>query len=207
MNAPAPLRPTAASEPLALLYCAHHPWLNAWLRRRLGDAADAADLAQDVFVRLINKPLLQLDNAAKARAYLKAVAQNLATDLWRRRQLEQAWLEALANAPESYAPSAQHQVEVMQTLCELDAMLRSLPAKVSRVFMLKMVCEMNEADIASDMGISTRMVRKYQAQAMLHCMKLELSLTQHPHSQCTPSPLIATPHSLCTDPAIELVQP
>ena len=30
------------------LYSSHHGWLNAWLRARLGNAADAADLANTV---------------------------------------------------------------------------------------------------------------------------------------------------------------
>jgi len=39
---------------MAALYVAHHGWLQAWLRRRLGDAHQAADLAQDTFVRLLS---------------------------------------------------------------------------------------------------------------------------------------------------------
>ncbi|MCP2821025.1 RNA polymerase subunit sigma-24, partial [Salmonella enterica subsp. enterica serovar Typhimurium] len=30
------------------LYRGHHGWLQGWLRRKLGDAMDAADIAQDV---------------------------------------------------------------------------------------------------------------------------------------------------------------
>ncbi|WP_066737312.1 sigma factor [Cupriavidus sp. D384] len=36
------------------LYCDHHSWLKGWLHRRLGSAEQAADLAQDTFVRLLN---------------------------------------------------------------------------------------------------------------------------------------------------------
>src|ERR1700756_5510846 len=39
-----------------VLYEDHHCWLQGWLRRRLGNAADAADLAHDAFLRLILKP-------------------------------------------------------------------------------------------------------------------------------------------------------
>ena len=35
------------------LYCDHHGWLKGWLRQRLGNSCDAADLAQDTFVRVI----------------------------------------------------------------------------------------------------------------------------------------------------------
>ncbi|MBV8624203.1 MAG: RNA polymerase subunit sigma, partial [Herbaspirillum sp.] len=32
------------------LYCDHHSWLQGWLRRRLGNSEQAADLAQDTFL-------------------------------------------------------------------------------------------------------------------------------------------------------------
>ena len=47
----------APSHPdIALLYSDHHGWLVGWLRRRLGNPCDAADLAQDTFVRVLGKP-------------------------------------------------------------------------------------------------------------------------------------------------------
>src|SRR3546814_14792837 len=45
-----------------------HAWLPAWLSRRLGNAADAADLAHDAFIRLIDKPH-RFDSAPEARGY------------------------------------------------------------------------------------------------------------------------------------------
>ena len=46
-----------ASSPLhreiSTLYAGHHGWLQGWLRSRLGNAFDAADLAQDTFVRIL----------------------------------------------------------------------------------------------------------------------------------------------------------
>ncbi|PWF22572.1 sigma-70 family RNA polymerase sigma factor [Corticimicrobacter populi] len=170
---PLPAR-TANNLHVEALYQAHQPWLKSWLLARLNHNADAADIAQDVFIRLLVKPVPTLDNAPKARAYLKVMARNLATDLWRRRELEQAWLETLTARPEEYAPSAEHLAGIIEALGALDAMLRNLPPKASRVFMLKMACEMTEPEIAAEIGISTRMVRKLYTQAMLHCMKHEL---------------------------------
>ncbi|WP_014705434.1 sigma factor [Methylophaga nitratireducenticrescens] len=37
------------------LYSDHHNWLQSWLLAKLGNRFDAADLAQDVFVRLLNR--------------------------------------------------------------------------------------------------------------------------------------------------------
>ncbi|MBU4609411.1 sigma-70 family RNA polymerase sigma factor [Achromobacter sp. GG226] len=157
---------------VAGLYGAHHGWLQHWLTRRLGDACDAADLAQDAFVRLLRRPL-RFETVPQARLYLRTMAQGLCVDLWRRRSLEQAWLEALAAQPEAVVPSAEHQVIVLQALQEIDAMLRQLSPRAAQAFVLSMACEMTDREVAEALGVSTRMVRKYVAQAMLHCLRLE----------------------------------
>ncbi len=50
--APSPMLPTQ----LESHYRAHHGWLAHWLQRRLGNAAEAADLMQDTFTRLLAGP-------------------------------------------------------------------------------------------------------------------------------------------------------
>jgi RNA polymerase sigma factor (sigma-70 family) len=154
------------------LYGDHHDWLQGWLRRRLGSAADAADLAQDAFMRLMVSPR-RFDSPPAARVYLRTMAQGLCIDLWRRRQIEQAWLDTLAAQPEALAPSAEHQLMVLQALQEIDAMLSRLSPKAAQAFVMAVGCDMTDREVAQELGVSTRMVRKYVAQAMLHCMCLE----------------------------------
>ncbi len=170
MNAPDYALPPSAET----LYTDHHGWLKAWLHRRLGNGADAADLAQDTFVRLLGKSLFpRFGNHAEARAYLRTVGSALCVDLWRRREVEQAWLDTLAARPEVQAPSAEEQAMVLQALCEVDAMLRSLPAKAARAFVLATLCGMTHQEVAREIGVSSRMVGHYITLAMLHCMQLE----------------------------------
>lgn len=55
------------------LYSDHHGWLHNWLRGKLGNAADAADLAHDTFIRLLQRrEQLQLN---APRAFLRTVAR------------------------------------------------------------------------------------------------------------------------------------
>lgn len=162
----------APSQPVETLYADHHGWLQSLLRRRLGNAFDAADLAHDAFVRLLGKPR-SFDSFEGARAYLSTMARGLCVDLWRRREIEQAWLAALAAQPQAHACSAEQQASVLQALGEIDAMLRSLPAKVAQAFVLAMVHGMTDKEVAAQLNVSDRMVRKYMARALLHCMLLE----------------------------------
>ncbi len=159
---------------MATLYRDHHAWLQAWLRRRLGNAADAADLAQDAFVRLLRRPL-RFDSAPQARVYLRTLAQGLCVDLWRRREIEQAWLDTLAAQPQSLAVSAEDHAAVLQALQDIDRLLQGLSARAAQAFVLAQACGMTDQEVADALGVSSRMVRKYVAQAMLLCLQLDVA--------------------------------
>ncbi len=166
----------AFSPDMESLYRNYHSWLHAWLRRRLGNSFDAADLAQDVFVRLLQNPR-HFGSEPEARVYLRLMANGMCVDLWRRRQIEQAWLEELASRPAAVVPSVEHQALVLEALNEIDSMLRTLPPKVGNAFFMAMADGMSNREIAQALGVSTRMVHKYISQAMLCCLKLEARQT------------------------------
>jgi RNA polymerase sigma-70 factor (ECF subfamily) len=156
------------------LYCEHHGWLNGWLRKRLGNAFDAADLTQDTFVRVI-KARSALD-IREPRPYLSRIANGLLIDLFRRRSLEQAYLEALASLPEALQPSLEEQAILLQALVEIDRLLQGLGPKVKQVFMLSQFDGLTYPQIAEHMNISVRSVNNYMAKAMEHCCLMQLQL-------------------------------
>lgn len=162
---------------LDVLYSDHHAWLKAWLHRRLGSAADAADLAQDAFLRLLRKPVRQGFNGYfEARAYLRAMANGMCIDLWRRREVEQAWLDALAAQPQACEPSPEQHAIVIETLMEIGAMMGRLPQKVAAAFFMAQIDGMPYRQIAQELAVSERMIKKYIAQAMLECALLTADL-------------------------------
>ena len=65
------------------LYRAYGRPLWAYLYRVTGSAADADDLVQEAYCRLLATPVATRDHA-ELRAYLFRIATNAATDLWRR---------------------------------------------------------------------------------------------------------------------------
>lgn len=65
------------------LYRRHARPLWAYLYRLTGNAADADDLLQEAFCRMLATPVATRDDG-QLRAYLFRVASNAATDLWRR---------------------------------------------------------------------------------------------------------------------------
>ena len=53
----------------------HHNWLYTWIRQRLDNQFDAADLTQDAFLRIYAKQNVDLINEPKA--YLVTIAKGL----------------------------------------------------------------------------------------------------------------------------------
>ena len=49
MSSPSP----SLSAHVESLYLAHHGWLQGWLRKKVGNAFDAADLAQSTFLKVL----------------------------------------------------------------------------------------------------------------------------------------------------------
>lgn len=154
------------------LYSDHRSWLHNWLRKKMGNSWDAADLVQDTFVKVLLKEERQ-DNwqlLREPRAYLTTIAHGLMVNSLRRKDLERAYLEALAQLPESEHPSPEDRAIVLETLHEIDAMLDGLPTKVRAAFLLLQLEGLRHAEIAQRLGVSVSSVRQYLAKAIQHCV-------------------------------------
>jgi RNA polymerase sigma factor (sigma-70 family) len=176
MNADSALYPQPHAHVHAL-YRGHHGWLLGWLRGRLGNSFDAADLAQDTFLRILTAPDHTPEKQGdwqlrEPRAYLTVVAKRLIANLYRRRSLEQAYLDALGAMPEPLAPSPEQQAIILETLQEIDAMLDGLAPSVRQAFLMAQLEGLGYAEIAARLGVSERTVKRYMAEAMAHCILL-----------------------------------
>lgn len=161
-----------AASVVAELYHGHHHWLSGWLRRRLADVEQAADLAQDTFVRV----LLSRDVGAiqEPRAFLTTVARRVLANHYRRAEIERAWLETLAGLPEPVAPPPETRLMILETLCELDRLLDGLPAAVRRTFLLSQLDGLGYVEIGARLGISVSTVKRHMSRAAMQCYFVEL---------------------------------
>ncbi len=158
---------TVLQREVETLYFDHHAWLRTWLRRKLGCAHRAADLAHDTFLRLLarDEPI----DAREPRALLTTVAQRVLYNHWRREQIEQAWLDALAQMPEPLAPSPEERALILETLYEIDALLDGLPVPVKRAFLLAQLDGATHAEISAELNISIATVKRYLTRAAEQC--------------------------------------
>lgn len=148
------------------LYSNHHGWLLGWLRGKLGNASDAADLAHDTFVRILGR---RDDPVREPRAYLVTVAGGLVASHWRRRALEEAWLATLAERPPELAPSQEDRLLVLETLERVATLLDGLPPRVREVFLLSQLDGLTYPAIAAELGLTVNVVQKAMTRAMTHC--------------------------------------
>lgn len=163
---------TPTQHSLHALYRDHHGFLESWLRRRLGNGWDAADLSQDTFLRVLASSQ-QIADLREPRAYLLTVGKRLLSNFYNRRSLEQAYLDALAHLPEACVPSPEQRWLVLETLQALDELLDGLPAMVRRSFLLSQLEGLGYREIAERLQVSERTVKRYMAQAYEHCLLVE----------------------------------
>ena len=148
-------------------YDAHHDWLQGWLRHRLGCRHDAADLAQDTFIQVV--AARNVEEINEPRAFLATLARRVLYNFWRRRDIEQAYLEELAHFPEALAPSQEDRALVLEALQQIDLALNSLPSKVRQVFLLCQLQELTYREISEQLAMPVITVRRYMTQAMRAC--------------------------------------
>ena len=157
-------------QELHTLYSDHHGWLHGWLRKKLGCGHSAADVAQDTFLRIIASRDA-LFGMREPRAYLTTTARRLLLDRDRRQRIEQAYLAELAllaqNAEANGSP--EQILTAVQALEQITAVLEGVAVKARKAFLLHYLDDLPQAEVARQLDVSERMVRKYLVQVLLHC--------------------------------------
>ncbi len=149
------------------LYNDHHGWWRSWLRKRLANTSDAADLAHDTYMRVLVSG--QAPRPEQSRRYLTRIAKGLAIDFYRRRQIEAAYLETLSRLEPSQVPCEETRALVVEALVELDRLLQGLPPRVRQALLLCKLDGLSYQDIAQQLEVSVSSVEKYIASALRAC--------------------------------------
>jgi RNA polymerase sigma factor (sigma-70 family) len=151
------------------LYSDHQNWLTGWVRHKVGNAYDAADLVQDTFVRVL-RHRAELATLREPRAYLTTIAKRLLLNHYRKQSLERAYQEALAALPEPITASPEQQLLILETLHEIDAALHTLPARARQAFLLVQLEHLTYEQVSERLDVSVRTVQRYVVQGYEQCL-------------------------------------
>jgi len=150
------------------LYSENNGWLKSWLRTRLGNAADASDLAHDTFIRVMTAR--RQEPIREPRRYLSAIARSLLIDKVRRRTIEQAYLQALALRPEPVEMSPEIRLSIIEMLVSIDALLDELGSRTRDIFLAVQLEGMTYAAVAEHFDVSVTTVKNHLIRAMTRCL-------------------------------------
>lgn len=161
--------PSVASSHAAAarIYGEHKSWLLQRLHARLQHRQDAEDLTAETFVQLLMQP--ELAGIREPRAFLTTLARRLIFHFWRRRDLEQAYLDAIRQLDGTHAIGADEQAILSEALVRIDHALDGLSAKGRKAFLLSQLDGLTHAQIAARLNISVMTVRRHIARGIACC--------------------------------------
>jgi RNA polymerase sigma-70 factor (ECF subfamily) len=153
---------------LERIFVAHYSWLRGSLQRRTGDAHEAEDVAAETFAQVVALP--KPESILEPRAFLTTISRRVLFGIWRRRDLEQACLDALEHRASNASHSAEDQASLVEALAIIDRVLDKLSSKERRVFLLYRLDHLGYAEIGSMLDLSPSVVRRIVAKGLRHCV-------------------------------------
>jgi len=154
------------------LFAEHRGALQSFFRRRIRSKADAADMAQEVYLRM-----LRISNQAAIRdpvPYLYTVANNLVKEhaVLDRRQASGINIEEVATHEQlETLPAFDGELDAAQRVARLQVVLEQLRPRWQAAVELRFTHGLSYREIALRLGVSRQMAKKYVAQALLHCRR------------------------------------
>ena len=154
------------------LFAEHRGALQTFFQRRIRSKADAADLAQEVYVRM-----LRISDQAAIRNpvhYLYTVANNLVKEhavLDRRQAAAIDIDEAPAHEQLETVPQFDADLDTSQRVERLRIVLKQLRPKCRAAVELRFTQGLSFREVALHLDISPQMAKKYVAQGLSHCRR------------------------------------
>ena len=166
----------AAAEPkpslVGRLFAEHRAALQSFFLRRIRAKADAADLAQEVYVRMLR--IRDLEAIRSPVHYLYTVANNLVKEhaVLDRRQASSVDIdEAPAHVQLETLPAFDGEFDATRRVARLGVVLKQLRPKCRAAVELRFTHGLSYRAIATHLEVSPQMAKKYVAQALGHCRR------------------------------------
>jgi RNA polymerase sigma factor (sigma-70 family) len=154
------------------LFAEQRTALQAFFRRRIRRQDDVADLAQEVYLRMLR--VSDRDAIRNPVGYLYTVASNLVKEhaaLERRQANSVDIADAPAEEQLETLPTFEGDTDARLRAARLKVVLQELRPKCRAAVVLRFTHELPYREIALHLGVSQQMAKKYVAQALGHCQR------------------------------------
>jgi RNA polymerase sigma factor (sigma-70 family) len=154
------------------LFSEHGTTLQAFFRRRIRVTHDAPDLAQEVYIRMLR--ISDTDAIRNPELYLYTVANNLVKENAVSEKRRAAWddIDDIAVQEQlAELPQFDGEIDTSLRVQRLREVLAQLSPKCRATVLLQYGHDLSYEEIGARLGISSHMVKKYLAQAMMHCRR------------------------------------
>nr|WP_243749457.1 RNA polymerase sigma factor [Pseudoteredinibacter isoporae] len=172
-------KPTVKTTAVRALFLKYGQEIEAFLTRKLSCPHSAADLTQEVFLRVLRSGTNIQTDVQNTRAYLYKIAVNLAINHQSREQRlpmvdvdEDSVPESVDNRNPERITSDKQRLQRMS-----DALLELSPLS-QKVFVLVRIRGMKQLEVARVLGIHITTVEKNLAKAVRHCYERSLEPTE-----------------------------
>jgi RNA polymerase sigma factor (sigma-70 family) len=166
----------AAAEPksslVERLFAEHRGALQTFFLRRIRAKADAADLAQEVYLRMLR--ISDQEAIRNPVHYLYTVANNLVKEhaVLDRRQASGIDIdEVSAHEQLETLPQFDGELDARQRVARLGVVLQQLRPKCRAAMELRFTHGLSFRAIAVHLEVSPQMAKKYVAQGLSHCRR------------------------------------
>ena len=154
------------------LFAEHRTALQGFFHRRIRTKADAPDLAQEVYLRMLR--VSDSDAIRNPELYLYTVANNLVKEhavLDRRQASDVDIDDTTVQQQLGDLPAFDGELDSAQRVLRLREVLSQLSPKCRAAVVLHYKDGLRYQEVAERLGVSVHMVKKYLAQALVHCRR------------------------------------
>ncbi len=147
----------------------YRPAVEAYIRRRVSNAARAEELTQDVFLSLAKRA--SAEPIANLEGYIFQIAANLVRDAYRSKQAHaetpaSAFADPFGHLIDEISP--EREMLGREAYAQFVQAMEMLPERPRTVFILNRFEEMTGREIAAALGVSQRTVEKDISRVLTH---------------------------------------
>lgn len=142
--------------------------------RILQDREETKDLVQELFFTLWARRET-LNFSTGLASYLYTAVRNRVFDRMAREKVASAYVESLRNFAPGFEPAADKLLEEKELAALIEKEISALPVKMRKVFLLSRVAQLSHKEIADQLVISDKTVKKQVSNA-LKILRLKLGM-------------------------------